>query len=343
MVAAASIFSTETQFPGYAALVPVIGAALLIAFPLAPTLSRLHRILAHKVVQFLGDISYSFYLWHWPVFVFMGLYGLNGSWAGSIGGIVLSESLATATYYAIENPFRFYPALVANRAAAFGASIAIVGLALGTGVATRFEAIATIASGEQQRFIAARDDVPTSYADGCHREILDEGAEPCVHGALDSSRVIVLCGDSHAVHWFPAIESIARDKQLRLVTFTKSACPSIVVEIILPSLKRTYDECTRWREAVFRKINRMNPELVLLSNTYAYFDFDVSKEWREGVRKSLNRLYPSGARVAIIRDTPVIGFNAPLCLSRATWRGRDPIDECSFELAITIDSIIDKI
>ncbi len=342
MIAAALSFSTETQFPGIAALLPVIGAALLIAFPLAPQSSVLHWILSHRFVQFFGNISYSFYLWHWPVFVFMGLYGLGGSWAASFGGIALSASLAAASYYTIENPFRFNRTLVANHVAAFGASLAIISLALGAGVLTRYEAIATINSSGQQRFLAARKDVPKSYAEGCHRKISEERVDPCVHGAPDSSRVIVLFGDSHAVHWVPAIESIARDNQIRLLTFTKSGCPSVLIEVRLPSLRRTYDECTRWRESVFREINRMSPSLVLLSNSYGYFGIDAAT-WRDGVRKSLNRLNVSGARVAIIRDTPRVGFNVPLCLSRAAWRDLNLDEECQFDLASTTNSIFDDV
>lgn len=345
ILAAAVLLSSQTRFPGLAVLLPAGGAMLVLACPLTLDNGFAARCAAARPVRFLGDISYSLYLWHWPVFTALYLYVDEPGVIVAAGGTAIAVLLATLTCYLVENPLRFSTRLQRQP----GLSLAVCGFMMlavaGTAAGVRVIATNALASPTQQAYSAARGDVPDAYARGCHVDILGEEPTPCLDGAIEASRSIVLFGDSHAVHWHPAFAALARRTGRRLVTFTKSSCPSVTVNLIMPSLKRMYAECARWREAVLREINRLGPELVVLSNSQAYFDFDparIEREWAAGLHDTLNRLATSGARVVVLRDTPDIGFDAPACLSRASWQGRLPREDCRYDLTTAMAAHIDR-
>jgi hypothetical protein len=165
---------------------------------------------------------------------------------------------------------------------------------------------------------------------------------PCLYGDPRGAKTVVLLGDSHAAQWFPAVERLAVQESWRLVSLTKSACPWTWVTPFNVHLGRPYEECASWRSAVVRRIVADRPALVILANQWAYVKDPVSsekgeqntkfdeREWRQGLRKTLGELRPSGAKIAILRDTPWPGFDVPRCLSRAAWRGLDVQSSCAF-------------
>lgn len=104
VLAAAIVFSRATPFPGFAALVPCLGAALIIH---GGGETRVARMLAAQPVVGLGKISYSLYLWHWPVFVFAGqLFGSAMNIGQRAALVAVSLALATLSFNFVEQPFR---------------------------------------------------------------------------------------------------------------------------------------------------------------------------------------------------------------------------------------------
>ncbi len=106
VLTAATGFEETTAFPGYAAALPVLGTALLLAGGLRPAAWGPQGLLSLRPVRSVGDWSYSFYLWHWPALIMAGaLWGTPHGWSG---GSVLLVSLALAglTYHYVENPVR---------------------------------------------------------------------------------------------------------------------------------------------------------------------------------------------------------------------------------------------
>jgi peptidoglycan/LPS O-acetylase OafA/YrhL len=109
IAASATLFSSSTAFPGYAALLPTVGAALVIAAGLASDGSRLApgRVLSIAPLRYVGDRSYAFYLWHWPVLVIAADYeghelGLKVKLLLLVGAFALSMF----SYAFVENPLR---------------------------------------------------------------------------------------------------------------------------------------------------------------------------------------------------------------------------------------------
>ncbi|MBV9595064.1 MAG: acyltransferase, partial [Actinobacteria bacterium] len=106
VIVSAFVFSDATHYPGSFAMVPVGAAAVLIACgcgqPRGP-----ERILREPLLQCIGRVSYSWYLWHWPMLVMIPLMvGHPLHWVGRAGIVWLSLATAVLTYFAIENPAR---------------------------------------------------------------------------------------------------------------------------------------------------------------------------------------------------------------------------------------------
>ncbi|MCZ9336262.1 acyltransferase, partial [Streptomyces sp. TRM76130] len=110
---------------------------------------------------------------------------------------------------------------------------------------------------------AAEDDVDDAH-EHCLVDQLDSAlARGCVYGDTSSDTTVVLFGDSHAVQWTPALETIAEQRGWRLEVLTKSACSPAEVTMWATQLKRAYTECDTWREAALRRIEDEQPALVV--------------------------------------------------------------------------------
>ncbi|MGF6885363.1 hypothetical protein ABIA39_004095 [Nocardia sp. GAS34] len=108
IVAACVHLNGRTQYPGTAALLPVAGAALVIVSGCAETRFGVGRVLAPAQVRAIGGLSYTWYLWHWPVLL-LAPYALGRPLdrVGALGAVVLAGGLAMLTRWWVENPIRF--------------------------------------------------------------------------------------------------------------------------------------------------------------------------------------------------------------------------------------------
>jgi peptidoglycan/LPS O-acetylase OafA/YrhL len=99
---------SATPYPGTAALLPVLGTALVIGAGCAATSVGVARVLSVPAMRAVGRVSYSWYLWHWPVLLLMPvMLGQSLSLAGRLAAVVISGGLAVLTLHLVENPARF--------------------------------------------------------------------------------------------------------------------------------------------------------------------------------------------------------------------------------------------
>jgi len=135
ILAAAVLYTHETPFPGYAALVPSVGAALVIAAGIGRA-STVGRGLSVWPMRFVGDRSYTLYLWHWPVLILATEYvGHQISVATNLLLLVLALAISCVTYQWYENPIRRQQ--WSGQATIFAASAAVASVILVAGVATQ--------------------------------------------------------------------------------------------------------------------------------------------------------------------------------------------------------------
>jgi peptidoglycan/LPS O-acetylase OafA/YrhL len=129
IAATAIVFSERTPFPGYSALFPTIGTAFVICAGITAGPSRLAvgQLLALPPLRFIGDRSYAFYLWHWPVLIIAGQYsGYDLSLGVNLLLLFGAFVLSIASYALFENPIRRAKWSGARSSVVFGASVAVL-------------------------------------------------------------------------------------------------------------------------------------------------------------------------------------------------------------------------
>ncbi|OJF10493.1 acyltransferase family protein [Couchioplanes caeruleus] len=351
VAASAVLYTAQTPFPGYAALLPVLGTAAVVA----GGTGRPAGLLGLPALQAVGRLSYSWYLWHWPALL-IAPHALGRPLAVWENVLVALGALALAalTYALVENPVRHLAAL-RNRpwrgiGVGFGISVLCAALCVAvTSAATHLSGAPTYRAAEldpatlDPRSLAtqiaasvdapavptnltpklqhASKDKPRYYSEGCSGDFDDpEVKKPCAYGDLTSDTTVVLFGDSHAGHWFPALEAAAQQERWKLVVVSKSACTAADSLIYLPQLKREFTECVRWRRDAWQHIRSLRPAKVLMASTYPSSELlgvpgTQEEAWVSGWERSVRAVSAPDTEVFFMNDTPWMVGNVPDCLS----------------------------
>jgi peptidoglycan/LPS O-acetylase OafA/YrhL len=344
LVASLFVIDPQMPFPGVVAIWPVLATALVIAggSPRPPRGAEL--VLRVAPAQFVGRISYSLYLVHWPLIVLpaamTGQGELGGQWA--LVALAATFPLAWALYRLVEVPFQRADWSRRRRSRTVFALTAAVSLVLAgfSFGAARVIAAAPIDSGQPapvvtdaalppvfQDFVpnnltpsiaGAAQDLPATYADGCHLNGSDQVVPPthCSFGDTSSTRVVALFGDSHAAQWFPALDLLGKQEGFRLDVYTKSSCPSVDVPMVTDGVLNT--GCAHWRSLVLARLVAEPPSRVVLSNFAHYDEYGTTGlsvgAWNDGLAATLAAL-PSSTKVTLITDTPSFPTTPAVCLS----------------------------
>ncbi|MDX8448054.1 acyltransferase family protein [Mesorhizobium captivum] len=324
-------FSEEAPFPGFLALVPVAGTVLLLLAGAAGVRDGVNAALALPPLQWVGKLSYSLYLWHWPVIVYAGMLVDDLTLAQRLACLGLTLALSALSYHLIENPIRRNGWLMANAARALVPAL----LLTGTGVAAAYGNAALAVRGQdpEQREIAASAAKPaTARATACVEGYDTVAPKPCVFG--DGRRMIALFGDSHADHWSTPVIEAGKKNGYRVETWLKSSCRPSRFSYFVTKLNRDYRECDQWREQAIKEIIAAKPSLVVISELALTSSRKMAAGkgepdtpdavWRAGLRSTLTSLSKAGLKIAFIRDVPFNDENIDTCVSRALWRDKAP-------------------
>jgi peptidoglycan/LPS O-acetylase OafA/YrhL len=350
---AAVVLTDSSAFPGWLVLLPVLGSAAMITAGLNSATGIERLAFTSPAMQGLGNISYSLYLWHWPMLVlapaFFDVERLSPEQRVIVVGFAIW--LATISSLGLEDPIRRMRQLSTGRALSVGAwlivTVVVTSLAAslwipdpkatGSYVApvsgldnlqranTLSATRNAVPSNVQPELARAAQDKPSATSgDGksCMVNLLDSTLSrspsgSCVFGDRSGSRTVVLTGDSHAYEWFPALESLALKNHWRLVNLTKSGCALYAVQVVNTILKRDYRECYTWRTNVFQRIIRESPDLVITSAFTGSVNRDptFTGRWLQGEASTIDRLRSTGAKVIVLADTPYPDLDIPSCLA----------------------------
>jgi len=176
---------------------------------------------------------------------------------------------------------------------------------------------------------AAGDETRPQH-DGCHLTLVS-GVRPgeCVYGPANATKTVVLLGDSHALQWFPALDLIASDAGWRLVSFTRSSCSPAPIAVRNSKLKRRYTECDAWQRWVSGRIDRLRPDLVVVTSSTNYLGIladhpaDPVAEWSAAWDDLLARLRTDARHVVVLTDTPTLTNDPVECIARHSTAIRD--------------------
>ena len=315
LIGSALSFNDSTPFPGVYALLPVLGTAALLS-SIGAWPKPLKWLATNRVSVWLGKISYPLYLWHWPVLVLpIALFARELKLWERIVALLITVVLAEFTTRFVEEPLRLKK--LAPRGVILSTAIAMLcALVVGLGIAQ--STTSSILVNGKQVTLASIELRPTPYEDGCHLNYHESVSPICEFGKIDSKKTVVLYGDSHAVQWFPALEKLAVEKSFKLITLTKSACPSIdVVRESVGAFRMS--NCATWRENAIARIAKAKPDLIILSS-FEHFVPEgdprkVEQWWAAGSNRTYRTLQPLASKIVYLLDTPLPKRNIPDCLA----------------------------
>jgi peptidoglycan/LPS O-acetylase OafA/YrhL len=338
-------FNSQTPFPGAAALVPVIGTFLLIN-SIGNWPKPAANLSNHKITQWLGAISYSLYLWHWPVLLLPSIY-LDRPLVGNEKTlcVIVTIILAHLTYRFVEQPIRYanldtktvYKTVVASFM-----TIALISVVIISTSTTKIY-IKEVNKTFDLIDITAQ---PIVYSDGCHAGYGEINSASCAYGDLSSSKSIVLFGDSHAAQWFEPLNAIATRDGYKLISLTKSACAAFELPRVSKGLYNK-EECASWQRNSIKRIKELRPEFVIVSTFSRYYLYDKNNQkenfYVSGQKDLYNKLNDYSGELIYISDTPKPVKDIPKCLSNSPLKSCDDVDRSSnkvYEGFVTIDPYI---
>jgi peptidoglycan/LPS O-acetylase OafA/YrhL len=314
LVLSVNFYSHEMSFQGLAGLPPVIGALLLIRYGEGTIVGR---FLSLRPIVFIGLISYSLYLWHWPVIVFVeyfrdqALHGLSAALA-----IMLSLGLAALSWRFVERPFRSRSRMPRRRL------LRELGTASAVVLATAGAAAAS--GGWPSRFppkvlhYAAFSAASSPRRDECHDPL--SGAKmipPCRLGAPVAPRIAVW-GDSHGVELAYAFGLLAQQRNQSLWQLTASACPPLA-GVAFPGRER----CRAHNDAVLEMLRRTRSiETVVLAAYWASGQNRKTPGLAAGLGRTVDQLRAAGKHVVVIGPVPPSRFDVPRRLAHLAQRGK---------------------
>ncbi len=354
VLASAFLLSGSSAFPGLLALMPAGGAAALILggsaagrlgwgrFPsrrLGPD-----RVTSLRPLVFIGGISYSLYLWHWPLIVIWTAWQRHGPgpYSGpAIAAVAVALSWLTKVY--LEDRVRTARVLSGHNwrsvSVALAAVVPVVLVAAylatrpgpwdeplrpgypGAGALAR---TFTRVNPEPLVPPVNRISLPEYWQQGCL--VAESSATPkeCVYGdTRDPVLTVALVGDSLAGDWFTPLKQIADERHWKLVTELHSVCPLTSTMMIHPDAGGPYTACHDWGAAVMHDLETsIRPDVVITSDYPglatpadptggAVAQADIGN----GMAAYWKQLEARGSAVVAIKETPDMGINIPDCVA----------------------------
>ena len=366
IVLAAFQLDEQTPFPGSAALLPVLATALVLIGGEAGAADR-NPLLVNPVSRYLGRLSYSLYLWHWPVLI-LSVAVLPESLHVAVP-LAAALVLSALSHHLVEEPVRHSSWLSrrpaprtlpkgSGRRAAVASAAALVLLGGGFVLPTlalnseQTDVARPRAPSGPETLPALREEIarsldpadwpplrpplagithagaPEWIEDKCDN--VNEGnLDRCRYGPADAARTAVVFGDSMAISWVPALREVLEPRGFSLQVLTRNQCPAPQLAFFRDRPEEPFTQCTEHKEWALEQVQRLEPELVVVSNSITFLDKQVAEptgdrrfeRWREGMAQTLERLEAAAGEVVVLGAPPRAG-NVQECVTRLS----DPVD-----------------
>ena len=219
----ALLLDKNSFFPGYQALWPCIGAALVIYTGKTNTKAFFNNILQYKPFAFIGKLSYSMYLWHWPIFVFIIYLGYSLEGLIRLYALLLTLILSYLSWFFIEQPFRFNFKFNFTKTLGYIMlpALAIIGIIYG---------VIDVKNGFPDRFTQLSEfdkktNFPSKVRKACFNKRIVGNCEACFLGVKKDTLDGVLIGDSFANHTAAFLDVLAKDANLYIHDSAASGYP----------------------------------------------------------------------------------------------------------------------
>lgn len=307
-------FHSYMTYPGILALLPSIGAALVIYTGHSTSGTVVSRILKHPSLVWIGDRSYSWYLWHWPILMLGFSLGIQHFFDRISILVLLSLVIAIISYRYIEIPF--WKGRFSNTKPFLVLIASTLAMLLLIFLSQKLLNNTTETSNNKTTFTAnkVRTDIPIIYNQGCDAWHANSDVNPCMFGDVNSPKSVVLLGDSITAQWFSLFPEIFTSPQWHIIVLTKSSCPMVDEDFFYTRIGKVYDVCNEWRNAVIKYLESVQPNIIFVGNT-ASINFS-ERQWVDGSARVFSRLSKAAKDVIVFPGTYQLSFDGPSCIER---------------------------
>lgn len=328
LVAIAAVgLDEQWAYPGLIAWLPTTGTLLLILAVSQSDAGPITRLMSCRPLVWVGDRSYSWYLWHWPALVLawavwpgLPLWGAMLVLAGAL--LMASISLRW-----VENPMRF-GALSQRQRPYVMLSLAMLAAVIGLQVLLHERSYQHSQLPEFEQARAIPWDQPELYLKDCDQDVRSDQVLACEFGAEHPDKTLVVLGDSVAAQWTPALLPL-EDAGWQIIVITKANCPMVDEMHFSSLIGRIADVCARWRQNARAWLADKQPDLIVTSSHDDY-PFTL-QQWREGSERLLAEMATVAGRVVVMRSTPTLPFDPSNCTGNRIWQQRiwgQPLSQC---------------
>jgi peptidoglycan/LPS O-acetylase OafA/YrhL len=310
-------FRETIQFPGLAAIAPVLGTALVVASPSNPWLLR------NRAAQFFGTISYSLYIWHWPIWVIAQQYRVEATVGSVLALFTIATALGATSYYLIE---RFCSRIKTGTQKKHGSFT--IDLTAVSGLVAVSAAFIIFSAGLPKRIpdlisgvVVPRFVEEISYKTGNGACFLtlgqgpDEFKEKCFDPPtpVAPTKTIFIWGDSYAAHlWFGFAASSAY-KDARLTGAAGAGC-----EPILETIQAFNGKCVEINRRALHEIIRLRPDFVVLFARWPY-GIEVGINVSDEIKRTIETLNREGIKSVVVGPVPEWFPSLPQRLLQASF------------------------
>lgn len=312
--------SESEVFPGLLAIPPTLGAALLL-FAGTCKATLLSRALSAAPLVVIGRISYSAYLWHWPLLAFYR-YGYGAvNLRAAIVIFVLTLVLAWATYRFVEQPTRktrrnFIPLVTRQFVLPAGALVAIALIPI---YGERVWPERPVSEYRRQLAQLRNQTQPASaFSYVCQRQRItseDITDARCVVGAPNQGTArVVLWGDSNAAHYVGMLGTFASKGSFSFRNIQVGSCPPVIDEPTSFAEARRRPDCQHSASLIRPLLN--DADVIVISSSWSVYQ-GMSERFLDAFFRMARRMAAEGKLVVIIGKLPVINAFDRLCAEKA--------------------------
>lgn len=317
LVISLAVVTDQTIWPGPLTVLPVVSTLLLLSCGMQEG-NAVSRFLGLRPFVAVGNISYSWYLWHWPLIVFALML-----WP-TTPGIALAAAIASllpsiASYIWLEQPIRGLRDVSKPRMTRLVAFTLVPPMVLALGLWSAAEN--GFWNSRVQNFIATVSPLHAGNAAGCNESIAPSDRRPtaCLWNAEASGDPVYLIGDSHADHLSEGVISATRAADRPLIIATANACPFVDVHLYSTAAPRS--KCRQFVQKTLKWLEAQPPGDVLLSGSSVYWNSRVysagptadsmtNEQGRKaaslvaGMESTVRQVQKAGHRVILVQDVP---------------------------------------
>lgn len=306
-----ALVTAKHRFPGWYALLPVLGAVMLIGAGPQAWFNRV--VLSNRLMVWVGLISYPLYLWHWPLLSFAHIIE-SGTPAPQLRAalVVLAVALAWLTYRLVERPLRHGHGHGRYKVAALAALMVLMA-AGGAWIARKGglpQRAAVLENARHQKSLVLVEDVQNAAA--CKKRYSFESVyEYCLMARVDQDPTVVLLGDSHAYH---------------VVAGLTKYYTSVGENLLMLGTRRPYwnlpagdDEFQKITQPMLELALSMESVKTIVISTHVRLGTNTEEERTvlAAARETIGRFTRAGKSVILMEDIPVLSFDPRACIKRA--------------------------